>query len=122
MSYNWGPHYIVPSDIFKTYSGSVLLREDFDEDRLRKELEELGFTGRIVRITNPWYYRKKNTDTWIQIGESEDKDGYFPVRWDTTNPGNGQYEVMGLMHVFVEKDGKGKAIARENIVEVTVEN
>jgi len=122
MSYNWGPRYIVPSDIFKTYSGSVRLREEFDEDLLHKELEELGFTGRIVRITNPWYYRKKNTDTWIQIGESEDRDRYFPVRWDTTNLGNGQYEVMGLMHVFVEKDGKGKAIARENIVEVIVEN
>ena len=122
MSYNWGPRYIVPSEIFKTYSGGVLLREEFDEGLLRKELEELGFTGRIVRITNPWYYRKKNTDTWIQIGESEDRDRYFPVRWDTTNLGNGQYEVMGLMHVFVEADGEESAIARENIVEVIVEN
>jgi len=122
MSYNWGPHYIVPSDIFKTYSGSVLLREELDEELLRQGLEELGFTGRIARISNPWYYRKKNTDTWIQLGESEDKDRYFPVRWDTTSLENGQYEIMGLMHVFIEEDGKGKAIARENIVEVTVEN
>jgi len=29
---------------------------------------------------------------------------------------------MGLMHVFVKKDGEEKAIARENVVEVTVEN
>jgi hypothetical protein len=31
---------------------------------------------------------------------------------------------MGLMHIFIEeeKDSKGKAITRENIVEVTVEN
>jgi hypothetical protein len=31
---------------------------------------------------------------------------------------------MGLMHVYTEKPGgeKGKAIARENIVEVTVQN
>jgi protoporphyrinogen oxidase len=122
MSYNWGPHYIVPSEIFKTYSGSVLLREEFDEDLLRKELEELGFTGRIVRINNPWYYRKKDTDTWIQIGESQDSQRYFPVTWDTTKVGNGQYEVIGLMHVFVEEDGKEKAIARENVVEVTVKN
>ena len=122
MSYNWGPHYIVPTEIIKTYSGSVLLREELDEELLRQGLEELGFTGRIARISNPWYYRKKNTDTWIQLGESEDKDRYFPVRWDTTSLENGQYEIMGLMHVFIEEDGKGKAIARENIVEVTVEN
>jgi hypothetical protein len=122
MSYNWGPRYIVPSEVFKTYSGSVLLREEFYEDLLYKELKELGFTGPIVRVTNPWYYRKKNTDTWIKIGESEDRHRYFPVMWDTTSLENGQYEVIGLMHVFVKKDGKDIAIARENIVEVTVEN
>ena len=124
MAYNWGPRYIVPSAAIKIYSGSVLLREEYDEDLLYKELEELGFTGRVVKINNPWYYRKKETDTWIHIGESQDERRYFPVRWDTTNLENGQYEVMGLMHVFIEKeeDGRGKAIARANIVEVTVEN
>jgi len=122
MSYNWGPRYIVPSEIFKTYSGSVLLREEFDEDLLRKELKELGFAGLIARITNPWYYRKKNTKTWIKIGESDDRRRYFPFMWDTTNLGNGQYEVMGLMHVLVKEDGKEITIAGENIVEVTIEN
>ena len=122
MSYNWGPRYIVPSEVLKTYSGSVLLREELDEELLRKELEELGLTGPIVRIANPWYYRQKNTDTWIKLGESEDKQENFPVRWDTTSLENGQYEVMGLMHVFVKKDGGETAIARENVVEVTVEN
>ncbi len=122
MSYNWGPYYIVPSEVIKTYSGSVLLREELDEDMLHKEMEELGFTGPIVRVANPWYYRKKNTDTWIKIGESEDKQENFPVRWDTTSLENGQYEVLGLMHVFVRKDGGETAIARENIVEITVEN
>jgi hypothetical protein len=122
MSYNWGPHYIVPSQVLKKYSGNVLLREDFDEDLLRKELEELGLTGPIVRVTNPWYYRQKNTDTWIKIGESEDRNENFPVRWNTTSLPNSQYEVMGLMHVFVKKDGDERAIARENVVEVTVEN
>ena len=122
MTYNWGPRYIVPSETFKTYSGSVLLREEFDEDLACKELEELGFTGHIIRVTNPWYYREKNTDTWIRIGESGDKDKHFPVRWDTTNLKNGRYEVMGLMHVFVKKGDEETAIARENIVEVTVEN
>jgi len=122
MSYNWGPRYIVPSEVLKKYSGSVLLREELDEELLRKELEALGLTGTIVRVTNPWYYRKKNTDSWIKIGESRDKQENFPVRWDTTSLENGQYEVMGLMHVFVRKDGKETAIARENVVEVTVEN
>jgi hypothetical protein len=122
MSHNWGPRYIVPSEVFKNYSGSVLLREEFDEDLLRKELEALSFMGSIVRVTNPWYYRKKNTDTWIKIGESQDREQYFPVRWNTTSLGNGQYEVMGLMHVVVGKHGEEKTIARGNVVEVTVEN
>ena len=122
MSYNWGPRYIVPSEVLKKYSGNVLLREELDEELLRKELEELGLTGPIVRIANPWYYRQKNTDTWIKLGESEDKQENFPVRWDTTSLENGQYEVMGLMHVFVRTDDGETAIARENVVEVTVEN
>ena len=122
MPYNWGPYYIVPSQTLKTYSGGVRLREEFDETLLRKELEEMGLTGPIVRITNPWYYRKKNTATWIKIGESEDRHENFPVRWDTTHLENGQYEVLGLMHVFIRKNGEQIAIARENVVEVTVKN
>ena len=122
MSYNWGPHYIVPSEVLKKYSGNVLLREEFDEDLVSKELEELGLTGPIVRVTNPWYYRKKNTDTWIKIGESDNRSENFPVRWDTTKLENGQYEILGLMHVFVKKGAEERAIARENVVEVTVEN
>ena len=53
MSYNWGPHYIVPSESFKSYSGGVLLREEYDEALLSKELVELGFTGRVVGVNNP---------------------------------------------------------------------
>jgi len=122
MSYNWGPRYIVPSEVFKSYSGNVLLREELDEYLLHKELKELGLAGPIARITNPWYYRRRNTDTWIRVGVSENREENFPVRWDTTKLENGQYEVMGLMHVFVNKNGEEKAIARENVVEVTIEN
>ena len=122
MSYNWGPHYIVPSEVLKKYFGSVLLREEFDTDLVSRELEELGFTGPIVRVTNPWYYRKKNTDTWIKVGESDNISENFPVRWDTTKLGNGQYEILGLMHVFVKKGAEERAIARENVVEIAVEN
>jgi small-conductance mechanosensitive channel len=122
MSHNWGPYYIVPSDVLKSYSGTVVLREQFDEELLRKELQSMGVLGPIVRITNPWYYRMKKTDTWIKIGESADEHQNFPTRWDTTSLKNGQYEVMGLMHVFVKRNGAEIAIARQNIVEITVEN
>jgi small-conductance mechanosensitive channel len=122
MSYNWGPYYLVPSKAIMGYFGTVQLREQLDEDLLGKELEELNITGPVIKINNPWYYRKKNTDTWIMIGESSDKQRNFPVRWDTTNLEDGQYEVLGLMHVFIRKNGEKIAIARQNIVEVTVEN
>ena len=122
MSYDWGPYFIVPSGVLKSYSGNVVLREELNEDLLSKELEALGIPGPIENITNPWYYRKKNTDTWIKIGESNNKQENFPIRWDTTGFENGQYEVMGLMHVFAKKGATEIAIARQNIVEVTVEN
>ena len=122
MPCNWGPRYIVPSEVFKTYSGNVLLREEFDEDLLHRQLEELGLAGPIVRITNPWYYGKKNTNTWVKVGESEDRYNHFPVMWDTTNLENGQYEVMGLMHVIVRKEGREITIAGQNTVEVALEN
>ncbi len=89
MPHNWGPHYIVPSEVLKKYSGNVLLREELHEDSLRQELRELGLSGTIVRVSNPWYYRKKNTDTWIKIGESDNREENFPVRWDTNNLENG---------------------------------
>ena len=122
MSYDWGPHYIVPSEILESYSGNVVLRENFDEELLQKEMESLGVSGPITRVTNPWYYRKKNTDTWIKIGESDDKSEDFRIRWDTNNLAKGQYEIMGLMHVFIKQDGEQVASARQNVVEVTVEN
>jgi hypothetical protein len=122
MSYNWGPRYIVPSEVLKTYSGAVQLREEFDEELLRKELAELGLSGPVVKIVNPWYFRHKGSETWIRIGESEDRQQNFPVRWDTSSLVNGQYEILGLMHVFVKINGGETAIARENVVEVAVAN
>jgi len=122
MSYNWGPHYIVPTDVLKSYSGTVVLREEFDEDLLHRELQALGISGPIETITNPWYYRKKNTDTWVKIAESSNEQQNFPAWWDTTGMENGQYEVMGLMHVCVKKGTAEVAIARQNVVEITVKN
>ncbi len=122
MSYNWGPYYMVPSKAIDTYSGMVKLRETFDEELLQKELQALDLTGPIVNVSNPWYYRKKESDTWIKIGESSDNGENFPVSWDTRGLANGQYEVLGLMHVFVKQNGGIKAIARQNVVEITVKN
>jgi hypothetical protein len=100
----------------------VRLREEYDPDLLRLELQEMGLGGPILRISNPWYFRKKGTETWIKIGESEDKENQFSVRWETTGLENGYYEILGLMHVFVKKDGGEVAIARQNIAEVRVKN
>lgn len=122
MAINWGPHFIVPSEVAKTFSGIVVLRENFDETLLRKELETLGLSGAILKVTNPWYYRRKDTDTWIKVGESEDREENFPARWDTSTLENRLHEVLGLMHVLVKKGKEEKTIARQNIVEVSVKN
>lgn len=122
MSYDWGPRFIVPTPALREYWGRVQLREEIDEALLLKELESLGIRGPITRITNPWYYRRKDSDTWIKIGESEVRADNFPVLWDTTGLENGVYEVLGLMHVFVKKNGSECAIARQGIAEVTVAN
>ncbi|MDO9333274.1 MAG: hypothetical protein Q7T57_01965 [Dehalococcoidales bacterium] len=122
MSYDWGPNFIVPSETLKKFSGTVRLREMLDEDLLKQELKELELSGPVLRITNPWYYRKKGTSTWIKIGESEDKSENFAVQWDTRKLANGRYEVLGLMHVFVNRSGMEYAIARQSMVEVSVKN
>jgi hypothetical protein len=122
MSYAWGPRYIVPSEVLKKYSGIVQFREDFDEELLNREMEALSLSGSITRVTNPWYYRKKGTNTWVKVGESANRSDNFAVTWDTRPLENGQYEILGLMHVFIKQGDKEKVIAGHNIVEVTVEN
>jgi len=121
MSLDWGPHFIVPSESLKSFSGVVRLRESLNEDLLHKELEGLGISGAVVRI-NPWYFRKKGAGSWIKIGESDDMEENFPVRWDTSHLENGPYEVLGLMHVSVLDHEMEHVIARQSIVEVTVAN
>ena len=122
MSLNWGPHFIVPSETLRSFSGRVLLRETFDEDLLQKELRELGLSGYSLKATNPWYYREKGTETWIKIGESSDQEQNFAVPWDTTTLANGQYQVLGLMHVLVKTEEEEVIVARQNLVDVSVEN
>ena len=122
MSYNWGPRFIVPSETLRTFSGRILLREDLDEGLLRKDLDSMGLTGSVVRISNPWYIRLTGEDTWLKLGESDDQSSNFPVTWDTTQVENGNYEVLGLMHVFVKQGHQQAVVARQNVVQVTVKN
>lgn len=122
MELDWGPHFIVPSEASKDFTGIVRLREELDEGLLRKELEALGLDGAIIRISNPWYYRRKGTKTWIKIGESIDRHENFPVKWDTSPLPNGSYEVLGLMHVTVHHGDAETIIARQQVVEVNVTN
>jgi len=44
----------------------------------------------------------------------------FAVSWNTSSLEDGQYEIQGMMHVFVNVGNVELAIARENVVEVTV--
>lgn len=122
MPFDWGPHFIVPSESLTSFSGVVRLRESLDEELLHKEMEELGISGAVVKITNPWYFRKKGTGSWIKIGESQDMEENFPVRWDTSGLENGSYEILGLMHVSISEHETEHVIARQSIVDVTVAN
>ncbi|MEW6033350.1 MAG: hypothetical protein AB1603_00680 [Chloroflexota bacterium] len=122
MSYDWGPHYIVPSPTLTSLSGVVQLREELDRDLLRKELGALGLSTKVTRVSNPWYYRKKGTRSWVKIGESDDEQGNFPVTWDTSRLRNGKYEVLGLMHVYVGEGNSATAVVGQNVVEVAISN
>ncbi|UCH07091.1 MAG: hypothetical protein JSV55_13590 [Deltaproteobacteria bacterium] len=66
--------------------------------------------------------QEKGDRTWIKIGESSDRRGDFPVPWDTAKLENRKYEVLGVMHIWAGKGDHEVAVARQNIVEVTVEN
>jgi hypothetical protein len=146
IQYDWGPRYLVPSRVPLKYSGCVLLREEFDRELLLKQMDERGLSGGIARIRNLWFYRKKDSESWTKLGESNDILRNFPVRWDTTCLENGQYEILGFMlaivdsvkgdvvtlangryekwykPIFVKKYLEKWLMGEQNIVEVTVEN
>jgi hypothetical protein len=122
MSINWGPFFIVPSESQKTLSGRVVLRESFDEELLKKELDQLGYAGAAISATNPWYYRKKNTESWMKINESSDRQNNFAVPWETATLENGQYQILGVMHVSIKKGEEERVIARQNIMDIKIKN
>lgn len=122
MSHNWGPQFIVPTSTSEKYAGAIRLRETLDKVLLSRELKKLGLPMKVMRVTNPWYYRKQGDETWLKIGESDDERDNFAVTWDTSKLPNGRYEILGLMHVFVQEGDRSEAIARQGITPVTVEN
>jgi hypothetical protein len=122
MSYNWGPHFFVPTELIKKYRGRVVLRETYDEELLGRELEQLGMPGSAVGITNLWFFRRDGTDTWIKTGESSDQLRNFAVPWDTTALDSGEYEILGIMNVRVKSTGGEFVLSRHNVVGLTVEN
>lgn len=112
----------MPSETLRSFSGRVVLREDYDDKLLMKELASLGYEGLPFHVSNPRCYRKKNSETWIKIGESSDREKHFSVSWDTKTLENGDYEVMGFMHVVITRDEQEFSITRQNIMEVRIEN
>ncbi|HET6462132.1 MAG TPA: hypothetical protein VFG29_15235, partial [Syntrophales bacterium] len=65
---------------------------------------------------------KKNTESWIKIDESSDKQNYFAVPWETGKLKNGDYQVLGVMHVSIKEGDDERIIARQNIMDVTIKN
>jgi len=122
MSESWGPQCIVPSPLRRTYSGTVTLSESFDQDLLRQELVAHEMPTEVVRVNNSWYYRGINCESWLAIGESDDRENGFPVEWDTSLIPNGRYEIIGLMQVVAREGMSQRAIAHPNFVEVVVKN
>jgi hypothetical protein len=119
---SWGTHFTALSDTSRTFSGRILLREELDEAKLRHELDTLGLLGPIVKVMNQWYIRKVGHDTWLQVGESDEKASSFPVHWDSSTVENGDYEVLEEMKVFVKAGHEQKVVARTNTMRVAVNN
>jgi hypothetical protein len=120
---HWGPQFKVPTISIKKYCGHVLLRENLDDELLKKELESLRISGHPIGYNNAWFIRKKGTQTWIKVGESVNRYQDFGVRLDTTELNNGTYQVLGFMSVKVEKaDRKEMIVSRQNIADFDVRN
>lgn len=122
MPHNWGPQFIEPAGTSGKYSGAVELSDTLDKVLLSRELKELELPLKVMRVANPWFYRKQGNETWLKIGESDDERNDFAVTWDTVKLSNGRYEILGFMHVFVQEGDRFEAIARQVIASVTVEN
>ncbi len=118
----WGTHFTALPDTSRTLSGRVVLREELDRAQLRRDLDQLGLQGPVVRVMNQWYIRKLGHDAWLQLGEADEQDSRFVVQWNSTSVENGDYEVMEKMNVFVKAGQEQKVVSRTNTVRVAVNN
>ncbi len=122
MSTNRGPECAVPSPLRRTYSGRITLSEPLDVDLLRQELAGLDMPTDVVRVDNSWYYRRMNSENWISIGQSDDGENSFQVKWDTSALPNGRYEIIALIRVVARRGIVEKTIAHPYFTEVVVRN
>jgi len=118
----WGPQFLVPTIAIKKYYGCVVLRENYDDELLKKDLEDLRISGYPIGVSNAWFIRKKGTQTWIKVGESANRQLDFAVRFDSAELGNGQYQVLGFMSVKVKTENKEITVSRQNIADFEIKN
>ncbi len=121
-SASWGPQFIVPCISIKRYYGCVLLRQNLDDDLLRKELNTMEISGRPAGYVNVWHIRKKGTSSWIRIGESSDRERDFCVRLNTRQFQNGLYQILGFLSVTVKSEGDAWIISKQNIADFDIHN
>jgi hypothetical protein len=118
----WGPQFLVPTIAIKKYYGCIVLRENYDDELLKKEFEALRISGYPIGVSNAWYIRKKGTQTWIKVGESSKRQLDFAVRFDSTEFENGSYQILGFMSVKVKTEDKEIIVSRQNIADLEIKN
>jgi hypothetical protein len=119
---SWGPQFLVPTIAIKKYYGCVVLRERYDDELLKKDFEAMRISGYPIGVSNAWYIRKKGAQTWIKVGESSNRQLDFAVRFDSTEFGNGTYQVLGFMSIKVKADDKEITVSRQNIADLEIKN
>lgn len=122
VSASWGPQFIVPCISIKKYYGCVLLRQNLDDDLLKKELKAMEISGLPAGYVNAWYIRKKGISSWIKIGESSDRERDFCIRLNTRQFQNGAYQILGFMSVKVKSEKNEWIISKQNIADFDIYN
>jgi hypothetical protein len=119
---SWGPQFLVPTISIKKYCGCVVLRENLDDELLKRELASLHISGYPMGVTNAWYIRKKGNQTWIKVGESSNRQMDFAVRFESEDFENGDYQVLGFMSVRVRTEDRDIVVSRQNIADLDIRN
>jgi len=112
----------VPTIAIKKYYGCIVLRENYDDELLKKDFEALRISGYPIGVSNAWYIRKKGTQTWIKVGESSNRQLDFAVRFDSAELENGTYQILGFMSVKVKTEDKEIIVSRQSIADLEIKN